>query len=243
MQATETNRILPILVIDDEPELCELVGLVLGLAGFKVLSAPDGLSGIELAQRVQPAVILLDMIMPVMDGVSTCRRLKEDPDLRGIPVVGITASTVLGYTEQAFRAGAEFFLAKPFGKESLVQVINLALQRAQREAGRRSQTRVQAALPVRCIIPREKDDAQEIIGRTANVSLDGLLLCLPETIATGSVLRLQLKLPEGVVTVEGTVVWKGDAVDGHIIPHGVQVLGFVEEAEFLRYAGYLGQMS
>lgn len=243
MQATGASQIGPILVIDDEPELCELVGLVLDLAGFEVLSAHDGLSGIELAQRVRPAVILLDMIMPVLDGVSTCLRFKEDADLRGIPVIGITASTSVGYTEHAFRAGAEFFLAKPFGKESLVQAIDLAIKRAQREAGRRSQARVQAALPVRCVIPRERDEAREIVGRTANVSLDGLLLWLPETLATGSVLRLQVQVPEGAVTVEGTVVWRGDVVGDQIIPHGVQVLGFVEEAEFLRYTDYLAQKS
>lgn len=245
METKEANQIRPILVIDDEPDVCELVSLVLAVAGFKAVSAPDGLSGIELAQRAQPALILLDMIMPGLDGVSTCRRLKQDPVLRGIPVVGITASTELGYTEQAFRAGAEFFLAKPFGRESLVQIMNLAMQRVQRVAGHRARTRLQAELPVRCVIPRKREGTWEVIGHTGNVSLDGLLLWLPEIIAPGSVLRLELKVPEGKVTVEGTVIWigDGDRVDDQVIPHGVQVLGFVHEAEFLRYTGYLAQMA
>ena len=239
----EANQLRPILVIDDEPDLCEMVGLVLTVAGFKVVSACDGLAGIELARTAQPTVILLDMIMPGLDGVSTCRSLKQNPALKGIPVVGITGSTELGYTEKAFRAGAEFFLAKPFGRQSLVEVVNLAAQRAQRKAGHRGQTRFRTELPVRCLVSGEREAAREVIGRTVNVSLDGFLLWLSETIDEGIVLRVQLRFPEGIVTVEGTVIWKGDEVDDQIIPHGVQVLGFVEESEFLRYTGYLAQMA
>ncbi len=239
----EANQLGPILVIDDEPDLCQLVGLVLTAAGFKVVSASDGLAGIELAQKAQPTIILLDMIMPGLDGVSTCRSLKQNPVLKGIPVVGITASTELGYTEKAFRAGAEFFLAKPFGRQSLVEIVNLAAQRAQRKAGHRGQTRFRTELPVRCVVPGEREAAREVIGHTVNVSLDGFLLLLSETIGEGIVLRVQLRVPEGIVTVEGTVIWKGDEVDDQIIPHGVQVLGFVEESEFFRYTGYLAQMA
>jgi len=124
----------PILIIDDNRDLCDLVTSVLGGAGFEVLSAPDGLSGLESARRSRPAAILLDMMMPGLDGLDTCRRLKKDRVLGVIPVIAITATGDLRYTERAFYAGAEFFLPKPFGAESLVHVVTLATGAARRDA-------------------------------------------------------------------------------------------------------------
>jgi len=75
----------PILVIDDDQVLRELAGSVLTGAGFRVLEAPDGLAGIKLAQTAQPAVILLDMTLPGLDGVRTCQRLKQDEPSQTFP--------------------------------------------------------------------------------------------------------------------------------------------------------------
>lgn len=85
----------PILIIDDEPDFREVVSSVLTKAGFRVLAAPDGPQGIVMARASQPAVILVDMLMPDMDGIETCERLKLDPGLEDIPVVGVTGSTDL----------------------------------------------------------------------------------------------------------------------------------------------------
>ncbi len=246
MQTLSTNQatqIRSVLVIDDEPDLCTLVGFLLTGAGFKVHSATDGLSGIQLARATKPSVILLDMIMPGLDGLSTCQRLKQDPVLSRIPVVGITASPDLRYNGQAFRAGAEFFLAKPFGQTNLLQVLNLAAQRAQREPGIRGHPRYSVELPVRCRVPGEGEVARELTGHTGNVNLEGLLLWLPEKLAPGTVIRLQLSLPEGKVEVDGTVIWQRDEVDDQIIPHGVQLMGFLDDVEFLQYRRYLSQIA
>ena len=67
-----------ILVIDDNPQMRELITAILTSAGFEVHSAPDGISGIELARTVQPAAIVLDMMMPGIDGIDTLERLKRD---------------------------------------------------------------------------------------------------------------------------------------------------------------------
>jgi CheY-like chemotaxis protein len=96
----------PILIIDDDPQVCELVVDILARADFEVLSAPNGPEGIELARTAQPAVIILDMMMPEMDGLNTLKDLKRDPVLKDIPVVGITASTDLTYTEKVSRWSA-----------------------------------------------------------------------------------------------------------------------------------------
>ena len=95
-----------ILIIDDDPLVWAFVHGILAPTGYDVISAFDGLSGIERARAAQPVVILLDMIMPGLDGISTCQRLKQDPVLGDIPIVGITGPPDLTYTEKAFRAGA-----------------------------------------------------------------------------------------------------------------------------------------
>src|SRR3972149_4230355 len=74
-------RTRPILIIDDDHALCELVASTLSRTGFKVLAAFDGPTGIETARDAHPAIILLDMMMPGLDGVGTCERRKQDPVL------------------------------------------------------------------------------------------------------------------------------------------------------------------
>ena len=243
MEAKETNQTLPILVIDDDPRSCELVAAMLTDVGFEVRSAYDGASGIELARTAQPAAIILDMMMPGMDGIDTLRRLKQDPVLRQIPVVAITAAPELRYHEQAFPTGAGFFLAKPFEAESVIHMVTIALQRARHEADRRRHPRFPAELPVRCLIREHGQTIREVVGRTGNIGLAGILLWLPEMLVPGTVFHLQLGLPEGTVTIQGTVVWQvGEAVDP-IIPHGVQLPDLGEDADFLRYRGFLEKVA
>src|SRR3989304_1458779 len=86
----------PILVIDDDPHSLELVSAILGEADFEVLSAADGASGIELARTARPAVIILDMMMPGIDGINTLQTLKRDPVVKDIPVIAIRAPSPAG---------------------------------------------------------------------------------------------------------------------------------------------------
>ena len=228
----------PILVIDDDPAFCKLVGSVLTDRGSKVISASDGPKGIELARAAKPAVILLDMILPVLGGVRTCQQLKQDPLLAGTVVVAVTASPELRYIEQAFRAGAEFFLMKPCETERLVQVVALAMQRAQVGGRPRSHPRFPVDLPVRCFMG-------EGLGKAVNASLGGLRLYLAEKLSPGTTFRLQLELPTGEVTAEAKVIWQDDDVTGRIIrhSHGVHILRFVEDSGFLQYRRFLSELA
>lgn len=237
----------PILIIDDDPRVCELVTSILAGGGLKVLTAPDGGTGIETARAVQPAVILLDMMMPGMDGIETCEHLKRDPGLQDIPVVGITASTDLQYTVKAFRAGATFFLPKPFGLESLAQVVDLAVEAAQPKIpmqGTRRYPRFPAELPVWCLIGRKGGAAREVRGRTQNVALGGLLLLLPEQVEPGAVLRLCLGFPQGPITADGTVMWHGpQPTDEGKTPHGIRLLRFTEDTDLVQYRRFLSEIA
>ncbi len=237
----------PILIIDDDPKVCELITSVLTGAGLEVLAASDGLRGIETARAAQPTVILLDMMMPGLDGIETCKRLKQEPALERIPVVGITGSTDLSYTEKAFRAGARFFLPKPFGAESLVQVVELAAEVAHPETAMqhtRHHPRFPVELPIRCLVRGDAETAQELVGQTENVSLGGFQVLLSKALEPGTVLRLRLDLADGPITAYGTVVWQYIQVLGEgKIPHGIQFLHFQEDADLVQYRRFLSELA
>lgn len=237
----------PILVIDDDPRACELVDTILADADFQVLSAFDGQSGLELARTTQPAVIILDMMLPGMGGVNTLEVLKRDPVLRRIPVIGITASADLTLTEKAFRAGAQFFLPKPFRAASLLRVVELAVDSARRDTPmlrRRRHPRHPAEVPVWCFVRGAAGTTRGVVGHTSNVSLGGLLLLLPETLEPGTSVRLGLGLPEGSITAKGTVMWQDiEPIGGGKFHHGVQFAGFAEEGGLSKYRHYLSQIT
>ncbi len=227
-----------ILYIDDDPACCELVESILTDAGFEVRSAPDGLSGITLARSAQPAVVLVDMILPGLGGIRTCQQLKQDPALASTVVVAVTSSPDLRYIEQAFRAGAEFFLMKPFAGEMLVQVVESAAQRAQVGGYRRAHPRFPVELPVQCFMG-------EVGGKAVNASVGGLRVYLTEKLSPGTIFQLQLKLPTETVTAEAKVIWQDDEVSDRSIrhTHGVQILSFVEDSGFLQYKRFLRQIA
>ena len=236
-----------ILVIDDDRRSCETMTTILADASFDVLSAPDGLTGIETARETKPTLILLDMMMPGLDGIGTCERLKGDPVLNNIPVIGITGSSDLKYTEKAFRAGAQFFLPKPFGMESLVQIVQLALESTQSDTAmdrHRPHPRFPAELLVWCLVGSDPDTTRKVMGHTQNLSLSGLLVLLPGRLEPGTVLRLCLGLPQGRITADGVVMWQAPKpTDEGKTPHGIRLLRFEEGAGLVQYRRYLSQIA
>lgn len=233
-----------ILIIGNDPHSRQLVTDILTGWDFEVLSAPDGTSGIEIARVTQPAVILLDMATPGIDWISTSAFLKQDPLLGDIPVVGITDLPDLLYIQEAFRAGVEFFLPKPFLADTLVAVVDLVAQLARcGPVMHRCHPRFPVKVPVRCLAG-DVGTTRRAVGQTGNMSLSGLLLVLPEGLPPATVFRLQLRLPEATITAEGARVWQGPQPmhDGRT-RHGVRLLRFVEDVGLVRYRQYLGQVA
>lgn len=109
-----------VLVIDDERATHNLLERELGARGYRVVHAASGQEGLRLARDVRPDAITLDVIMPELDGWSVLRELKEDPDLRKIPVVLVT---VLGDREMGYALGAADFLTKPIDTDALLAVL------------------------------------------------------------------------------------------------------------------------
>jgi CheY-like chemotaxis protein len=118
-----------ILLIEDTREVTMMVKDYLEVAGYQVLAAPDGLSGIEQAQRNHPALILMDIQLPNMDGLEATRRLRADPDFRTVPIIALTALAMRGDRERCLAAGATDYLAKPVSLKKLVQMIDEYLLR------------------------------------------------------------------------------------------------------------------
>ncbi len=109
------------LIIDDDRDLLKLIQRTLEFtAGWEVHTAPSGASGLELARRLGPNVILVDVMMPEIDGYEVCRRLKADPVTAGVPIVLLTARRDLD-EHRVKETGAAGVLFKPFQPEDLAR--------------------------------------------------------------------------------------------------------------------------
>lgn len=103
-----------ILFIEDEPDHIIMIGERLKADGFKFISAMDGEEGLKKAKKEKVDLILLDIVMPKIDGVEVCRQLKQDPGTSKIPVLILTASGVKDIEDKCLNAGADDFLRKPY---------------------------------------------------------------------------------------------------------------------------------
>lgn len=116
-----------ILVIEDQPLIVELIEMVLKPRGYEVFNTGDGLKALEMVHEVRPDLILLDVMLPGMDGYSIQSKLLEDEDSKLIPIVVITSKTQV---EEVFQTSANVFgfISKPFSVKDLIQKIEAALK-------------------------------------------------------------------------------------------------------------------
>jgi len=119
-----------VLIVDDDPFIRKLVATTLeDVAEFELHEAADGIEALEVAQRERPALILLDVDMPRLDGIKTCRRMRGDPATSGATIVMLTAAHDDRVERLAEDAGADLFLTKPFSPLALLRLVDgLAVQ-------------------------------------------------------------------------------------------------------------------
>lgn len=129
-----------VLIVDDSRAIRRILGASLRAASYRVLEAGDGREGIAVAQQESPDLILLDVDMPVLDGLSTMRLLQADPDLSAIPVLFLTARTSGSDAVAGLTLGARDYLRKPCAPEELVARVAGALQISQQQRALRSRT-------------------------------------------------------------------------------------------------------
>lgn len=118
-----------ILVVEDEPDILELVSYNLAQAGFSVETAADGERAIELIEEDKPDLIVLDLMLPGIDGLEVCRLLKQKPQVRDVPIVMLTARAEEVDRIVGLELGADDYVVKPFSPRELVLRIRAILRR------------------------------------------------------------------------------------------------------------------
>lgn len=132
-----------ILVVDDESDIVEIISYNLTKEGYQVASASNGKEAIEVAKEINPDLIILDVMMPVMDGIEACRLMRTMPEFKHTFVVFLTARSE-EYSEIAgFHVGADDYIAKPIKPRALMSRINAILRRNIQESEESVQEKIQ----------------------------------------------------------------------------------------------------
>lgn len=110
-----------VLIVDDEPHMLRVAELSLRKGGFELHTGRNGRQALELARRLHPHLIVMDVLMPEVDGLTALKELKQDPETARIPVIMITARGHVLTRQEAESCGAALFLTKPFSPTQLLQ--------------------------------------------------------------------------------------------------------------------------
>ncbi len=116
-------KIRTILVIEDNPLNMKLVKGLLKIGNYQMLEANDAESGIQLIREQQPDLVLMDIQLPGMDGLAATKILKEDSDLKDIPIVALTSYAMQGDKEKALEAGCSGYIAKPIDTRKFLETL------------------------------------------------------------------------------------------------------------------------
>lgn len=118
-----------ILIVDDEPDIIELIEYNLKKEGYQVFTASNGLEAIQVAKKTLPDLIVLDIMMPKLDGIETCRQLRAMPEFKSTFMVFLTARSEEYSEISGFNVGADDYIAKPIKPRALISRINAILRR------------------------------------------------------------------------------------------------------------------
>lgn len=123
LRVTQLMSDTVILVVEDNPKNLKLIRDLLQVSGYVTLEAGDGESALEIARRAQPALILMDVQLPVMDGLTAMKALKKDECTRHIPIIALTALAMKGDKQSFLKEGFDDYISKPIDIEQLFEVL------------------------------------------------------------------------------------------------------------------------
>ena len=124
---TETDRPRSVLIVDDDPAAVELIQYMLQSEGYTTSLAVTGAAGLAMAKEQRPDLILLDVMLPEMDGLEACRRLRADPSTSAVPIIMLSARAQSSDQESGHEAGADLYLTKPIDLTDLARKISSLL--------------------------------------------------------------------------------------------------------------------
>lgn len=116
-----------VLTVDDSASIRQMVRLTLATAGYQVVEAANGAEGLDKARSATPGMVITDLNMPVMDGLTFIRELRKLPVGRGLPIIFLTTESDAGMKQQAKEAGATGWIVKPFQQDQLLAVVKKVL--------------------------------------------------------------------------------------------------------------------
>jgi len=119
-----------VLVIDDEKDLIELITYNLGKEGYDVIAASDGQEGLDVVKRHRPDLVVLDLMMPGLDGLQVCQRLRSDSRTMGVPIIMLTAKATEADRVVGLEFGADDYITKPFSPREVVARVKAVLRRS-----------------------------------------------------------------------------------------------------------------
>jgi two-component system alkaline phosphatase synthesis response regulator PhoP len=118
-----------VLIIEDNPQTVKLVKFILGKNDYSTISAKDGGEGLRMAREKKPDLIILDLMLPEMDGYQVCETLKANPETSEIPVLVLTALDTGPDFEKALEKKADWYIAKPFEAQHLLKRVNYLIEK------------------------------------------------------------------------------------------------------------------
>lgn len=125
----------PILVVDGDPDLVDIIRTYLEARGYRVETASDGVEALARLETVHPAVVLLDVMMPRMDGWEVARVIRDHPQMTDVRVVMLTARGEFADKQEGLRSGADDYIVKPVRLEELVACVERNLEARRRRPG------------------------------------------------------------------------------------------------------------
>jgi two-component system alkaline phosphatase synthesis response regulator PhoP len=123
-----------ILIVDDEKELVKLITFHMAIAGYDVLSAKNGIEALEICETEKPALIILDIMLPRIDGWEVCRRLRQNSQTRNIPIIMLSALSEVADKLRGFDLGIDDYVTKPFSPRELVVRVKRVIARSENKA-------------------------------------------------------------------------------------------------------------
>jgi len=122
-----------ILIVEDNPQNMRLLEMVLRARNYALLKATDGEEALDVAMRERPDLIIMDIQLPKLNGLEVTRKLRETPELRHTPIIGVTAYAMKGDKERVIESGCDAYLSKPINTRELPEVISQMLLQRQKK--------------------------------------------------------------------------------------------------------------